>query len=172
MDAYDAIATKLDIREFAKKHVENEIKKRILEAARLTGSSQNSQHWRFIFVQDPKDLDTLAADSYSGKWVRGADFAIIVCVDPKIHGSAIDAGRSAQDMELAAWNYGVASGLFTGIRSDELRRDFDIPDSFSPAIVVGFGYPVKKLLGRKNRKPLPKVAFLERFGSPLGNLGS
>jgi nitroreductase len=172
LDAYDAIATKLDIREFTKKHVENEIKIRILEAARLTGSSMNSQHWRFILVQDPKNLATLASDSSSGKWVRGADFAVIVCIDPKIHGSVIDAGRSAQDMQVAAWNYGIGSGVFTGIKAKELGDDFGIPDNLNPAIVVGFGYPVKKLLGRKNRKPLPEVAFLERFGSPLGNLGS
>jgi nitroreductase len=172
LDAYDAIATKLDIREFAKKHVENETKKKILEAARLTGSSMNSQHWRFILVQDPKSLATLAGDSPSGRWVKGADFAVIVCVDPKIPGSVIDAGRSAQDMQVAAWNYGIGSGVFTGIKAKELRDDFGIPDSLNPAIVVGFGYPVKKLLGRKNRKPLSEVAFLERFGGPLGNLGS
>ncbi len=172
MDAYDAIATKLDIREFAKKHTESEIKNRILEAARLTGSSMNSQHWRFILVQDPKSLATLASDSTSGKWVRGADFAVIVCIDSKIPGSVIDAGRSAQDMQVAAWNYGIGSGIFTGIKSKELRDGFGIPDNLNPAVVVGFGYPVKKLLGRKNRKPLSEVAFLERFGSPLGNLGS
>jgi hypothetical protein len=32
MDAYDAIITKLDVREFASKHVPGEIKKKILEA--------------------------------------------------------------------------------------------------------------------------------------------
>jgi nitroreductase len=172
LDAYDAIATKLDIREFAKKHVENEIKKKILEAARLTGSSMNSQHWRFILVQDPESLASLASDSPSGKWVRGADFAVIVCVDPKIPGSVIDAGRSAQDMEVAAWNYGIGSGVFTGIKAKELRDDFGIPDGLNPAIVVGFGYPMRKLRGRKNRKPLSEVAFLEKFGSPLGSLRS
>ena len=132
----------------------------------------NSQHWRFILVQDPKRLETLAGDSSSGKWVKGADFAVIVCVDPKIPGSMIDAGRSTQDMQVTAWNEGVASGIYTGIKAEQLRQDFGIPEKLNPAAVVGFGSPSKKLLGRKSRKPLSQVAFLEKFGGPLGDLGS
>ena len=51
-DTYDAISTKLDVREFAPGRVADGNKARILEAARLTGSSMNSQHWRFILVSD------------------------------------------------------------------------------------------------------------------------
>lgn len=172
LDTYQAISTKLDVREFASRHVESPIKTKILEAARLTASSMNSQHWRFILVQDPKNLVTLARDSTTGSWVKGSDFAIIVNIDSKIPGSTIDAGRVAQDMELAAWDRGVASGVYTGIKSDDLRRDFGIPENLNPTIVVGFGYPKKKLLGRKSRKALAEIAFLERFGGPLGSIGT
>jgi nitroreductase len=172
LDTYEAISTKLDIREFAPRHVEGKIKTLILEAARLTGSSMNSQHWRFILVQDPGNLAILARDSSTGSWVKGVDFAVIVSVNLKIPGSVIDAGRATQDMQLAAWSQGVASGVFTGMKKLELRKDFGIPEDLEPAIVVGFGYPRKKLLGRKNRKPLSELAFLEKYGSPLGSLGS
>ncbi len=70
MDAYDAIRTKLDVREFSPKDVSAEMKLKVLEAARLTQSGSNTQHWRFILVQDRKDLGTLAKDSRSGKWVE------------------------------------------------------------------------------------------------------
>lgn len=167
MDTYDAIRTKLDIRQFAPRHVPKDVKARILESARLTASSMNSQHWRFVLVQDPKNIQNLAQDSSTGSWVKGADFAIIVTIDPKIPGSAIDAGRVVQDMQLAAWEQGVGSGVYTGMKVQEMRRDFGIPEGHSPAIVVGFGYPTKKLLGKKNRKPLSQVAFLEKFGDPI-----
>ncbi|HKT21745.1 MAG TPA: nitroreductase family protein, partial [Nitrososphaerales archaeon] len=111
METYEAIRTKLDIRQFASRHVESGVKKTVLEAARLTASSMNSQHWRFILVQDSKNIQTLAKDSSTGSWVRGADFAIIVTIDPKIPGSVIDAGRVVQDMQLAAWEQGVGSGV-------------------------------------------------------------
>jgi nitroreductase len=172
LDTYEAISTKLDIREFAPRHVDDKVKTSILEAARLTGSSMNSQHWRFILVQDPENLVILARDSTTGSWVKGADFAVIVNINLKIPGSIMDAGRVTQDMQLAAWNQGVASGVFTGMKKPELRKDFGIPDELEPAGVVGFGYPKKKLLGRKNRKPLSEVAFLEKYGIPLGSPGS
>jgi len=78
----------------------------------------------------------------------------------------IDAGRVAQKMQLAAWNHKVGSGLFTGIREEKFRSDFEIPDELSPTIVVGFGYPASKLTGkRKNRLPLEKLVYYEKYGS-------
>lgn len=147
--------------------MDRETKVKILEAARLTASSMNSQHWRFILVQDLKNIATLGRDSTTGAWVKGADFAVIVSVDPKIPGSTIDAGRAAQDMQLAAWSMGIASGVYTGFKAQDLRSDFGVPENLNPAIVIGFGYPRKKIIGKKSRKPLSEIAFQERYGNPL-----
>ena len=166
MDTYDAIVTKLDVREFSDRRVDEKTKTKILHAARFTGSSMNTQHWRFILVQDKKRLATLAQDSTTGSWVKGADFAVIITTDPKVPGSHIDGGRVLQDMELAAWNFGVASRLFTGFNEPELRRDFGIPPELRPAAILGFGYPVKKIKGKKNRKPLEELVSLEKYGNP------
>lgn len=167
MDAFEAISTKLDVREFASKKVPGETKRKILEAARLTASSMNMQHWRFVLVQDRSNLKRLAADSTTGKWVEGADFAVIILTDPKAHGSSIDAGRVVQDMELAAWNFGVASGIYTGVGEPALRKDYALPDGLKPSAVLGFGYPKRKILGKKNRKPLEELVFPERYGESL-----
>ena len=96
--------------------------------------------------------------------MKGADFAVIINVDPNIPGSTVDAGRVLQDMELAAWNFGVVSSLFTGFKETELRRDFGIPPELKPAAVVGFGYPARKIRGRKSRKPLEELVSAEFFG--------
>lgn len=167
MNTTEAVKTKLDVREFGTKPVGASIKIAVLEAGRLTQSGVNSQHWRFILVQDPKNLVRLAEDSSSGAWVGRANFAVIICTDPKKGYHAIDAGRAAQDMELTAWDDGVASGLYTGIKQADMRRDFGIPEELNATIVIGFGYPKRKLLGRKNRRPLSEVAFLERYGSSI-----
>jgi len=170
MDAREAVKTKLDVREFTSRPVPSSIKRSVLEAARLTQSGNNSQHWRFILVQDPKNLEKMAEDSSWGKWVAGANFAIIVCTDPTKGYHMIDAGRAVQDMQLMAWDHGVASGVFTGIKEAEFRRDFGIPKNLNPTISVGFGYPRRKLRGRKKRKPLSEVAFLEKYGNRLDSL--
>lgn len=170
MDVTEAVRTKLDVREFASNPVPAKVKLTVLEAARLTQSGTNSQHWRFILVQKTENLRTMAGDSSSGRWVAGANFAVIVCTDPTKGYHMIDAGRAVQDMQLTAWDHGVASGVFTGIKQAEFKKDFGVPEGLSATIVVGFGYPQKKLHGRKNRKPLSEVAFLERYGNKLDAL--
>ena len=167
MDAFRSITTKLEVRQFSTEKVSSEVKSKILEAARLTQSGMNSQHWRFIIVERKENLKTLAADSTSGKWVEGADFAIMVLTDPRLGFHMIDAGRVVQSMQITAWNFGVASGVFTGIDEAKLRRDFNIPADLNPTMMLGFGFPQKKIFGKKKRKPISELAFQERYGDPL-----
>lgn len=77
MDAFDYIKTKFDIREFSPE-VPAEIKQKVFEAARLTGTGLNTQHWRFILIEDEHNLKNLAKDSTSGNRVAGCNFAIII----------------------------------------------------------------------------------------------
>ena len=110
-------------------------------------------------------IKKLAEDSTSGGWVAGADFAVIVLADPQLGFHLIDSGRAVQDMQLAAWDQGVISGLYTGFKEDRMRRDFAIPDELKPTVVVGFGYPTMKILGKKNRRPLSELAFVDKYGT-------
>jgi len=168
MDAYKCVATKLDVREFEPRNVPADVKLKVLEAARLTGSGINNQHWHFILVQGRDRLKRLADDSTTGPWVAQANFAVIVLTNPKFGFHVLDAGRAAQDMQVAAWNFGVISCLFTGVNLETLRKDFGIPKDLSPSVVVGFGYPAKKLTGkRKNRKPLSELASLNNYDNRL-----
>jgi len=162
MDVFDGIATKLDVREFSQQQVPDEVKQSVLEAARMTGTGLNTQHWRFIVVEG-KDLKKLAEDSTSGGWVAGANFAVIVLTNPKYNFHMIDAGRVSQNMQLAAWNWGVASGLYTGVR-EKIRSDFGIPNELNITLVLGFGYPARKLAGRKSRVPLKELVYYGRYG--------
>jgi len=167
LDTYESIATKLDVREFSSRPVPAEVKRKVLEAARLTQSGNNLQHWRFILVEGRENLKKLADDSTSGRRVAATDFAVIVLTNPKFPFHLLDAGRVTQDMQLAAWNYGVASGVFTGIDRRALARDFGIPEELNPSVVIGFGFPAKKIIGKKKRKPLSELAFQNKYGKKL-----
>jgi nitroreductase len=165
MDIFKCIATKLEVREFSQQDIPSEMRSRILEAARMTGTGMNTQHWRFILVEKKDSLKKLAEDSTSGSWVSGANFAIIVLTNPKYGFHAIDAGRVLQNMQLTAWDQRIGSGLFTGIRDEKLRKDFEIPRELSPSVVLGFGYPARKLIGkRKNRLPIQELIYYEKYG--------
>ncbi len=165
MDAYDCVTTLLDIRTFRSKPVSPEIKLKILEAGRLTGSGINTQHWHFVVIESKESLRILASDSTTGRWVAEADFAIILLTDPKYGFHLIDAGRASQDMQLAAWSFEVNSCIFTGFRDDNLRRDFDIPPHLSPTIVIGFGYSKRVVSGkRKSRRALGELTSRDKYG--------
>ena len=170
MDTFDCIRTKLDVREFdSARKIPAEAEMKILEAARLTGSAMNSQHWRFILVQTPERLKTLADDSTTGSWVRGANIAVIVLIREKQHGfELIDSGRVVQDMQLTAWNLGIISCIFTGINQTALRKDFSIPQDMVAAVVIGFGYPTQKITGtKKDRRSMAELIFIQNYGKPF-----
>ena len=65
MDAFECIETKLDIRDINPKDVPSDINLTVLEAARLTGTGLNTQHWRFILIKNKENLEKLAKDSTS-----------------------------------------------------------------------------------------------------------
>ena len=168
MDAYECVATKLDIREFDSRTVPGDVRLKVLEAARLTGSGINNQHWRFVLVEGRDRLKRLAEDSTTGSWVAQANFAVIVLTNPKFGFHVLDAGRAAQDMQLAAWNFSVGSGLYTGVNLEAMRKDFGLPKELNPSVIVAFGYPANKITGkRKNRKPLSDLAFLNSYDNRL-----
>lgn len=166
MNTIECIATKLDIREFKNEQVSSKIITTILDSARYSGSGLNSQHWRFIVIKEKNNLRKLSEDSTSGQWIKGANFAIIILTDPTYGFHVLDAGRVIQNIQLSAWDNGVGSGLYTGVREDKMRRDYNIPTNLSISAVVGFGYPLKSITGkRKNRKPLNELVYKEIFGN-------
>jgi len=166
-DTFHFVKSKLDIREFEDKPVPFEVILKILDAARYTGSGKNTQHWRFILVRDKENLKKLAEDSITGKWAINGAFAVIILTNPTYPFHLLDAGRVVQSMQIVAWSLGVASGIFTGIVHEKLRKDFNIPNDLYPSAVVVFGYPKKKIIGKKNRKKLEELVFQEKFGNPL-----
>jgi len=167
LGAYEIVVSKLDIRQFKDIDVSNEIRLKILESARQVGTGLNSQHLRFILIDSKDMLQLLAEDSTSGGWVSGANFAIVILTNSDYGFKMLDAGRALQNMQLVAWSEGVGSGLFTGIRDEKMRTDFNIPEDLDIAVIVGFGYPSRKLTGmKKNRMSMNNILFHQRYGNP------
>ncbi|MCS7129679.1 MAG: nitroreductase family protein [Candidatus Caldarchaeum sp.] len=167
MDVFEALKTRLELREYDPRPVPSDVVREIFEAARLSPSGLNSQHWRFIYVDSRDDLKTLAEISLSGKWVSGCSFAVVVLTSPKYPWHLLDAGRVITHMQLAAWNRGVGSRIYTGYDEKAMRQKFSIPSEYHIACVVGFGYPKRRVVGRKSRQPLETFVYKGRVGQPL-----
>jgi nitroreductase len=132
MDTFLAIASRREVRDYAATPLPDEVVKRILDAGRLSGSSQNTQKWEFVVV---RDRAALAECVYAPGNVAGAALVGAIGGDAR----PMDVGRAAQNMLLAAWNDGVGS-CPNGVRdADGAARIVGAPVT----IVLTFGYPAK-----------------------------
>ncbi|HEY7692017.1 MAG TPA: nitroreductase family protein [Gaiellaceae bacterium] len=139
MDAWLAIASRREVRDYAPRDLPEDVVRTILDAGRLAGSAKNRQPWRFLLVEDDEARERLAGSVYEPANVRGARLAVAI-----VGRSGFDTGRCAQNMLLAAWNAGVGS-CPNGIADREaahaalrLRADDEI------AAVLTFGYPARE----------------------------
>jgi len=71
MDAFLAIVSKRDQRQYAVEDVPEEVVERVLEAGRVAGSAMNRQPWRFIVLSDEL-REGLAEAVYAPDNLRGA----------------------------------------------------------------------------------------------------
>jgi len=156
VDTYLTITSRREVRDYADTPIPDDVRHRILDAGRLSGSSRNRQQWEFVVVTDK---EALARCVFAPENVLGA--ALVVAVAGAARG--FDVGRAAENMLLAAWNDGVGS-CPNGIRDAEgAERIVGAP----VAIVLTFGYPAKprdpssrtaeEWSARAKRKPLDEV---------------
>ena len=171
MNVTEAVETRLELKEYSDEPVDEETKLSILDAGRLAPSGRNLQHWRFILIDSEDELSELASMSPSGRWIGGADFAIAICTDSshdnlREQDHIIDAGRAITQMQLVAWEHGVASRIYT-VDGPAVPEYLNLPEKYDLPLIAGFGYLTRELKGIKDRKPLEEIVFQGSFGSPL-----
>jgi nitroreductase len=133
MDAFLAVASKRDARDYADMPVPDDVVNRILDAGRLSGSSRNTQKWEFVVVETAKA--DLAPAVYAPQNVATA--ALVVAIVGEAGG--FDVGRCAQNMMLAAWNDGVVS-CPNGIRDPDAAATIC---GGAVKAILSFGYPAQ-----------------------------
>lgn len=167
MDAYEAVITKIEVREFSPEDVPFEIQKKVIEAGRMAGSAYNRQPWRFVLINDKDLLKKVGGLASTGPYISKAAFAVAVYVDPKNPFHVIDGTRAVQNMMIAGWAFGLGSVWVHGLDREKISELLGAPKDLYLLTVVPFGKPAKKLKGKKNRLPLSEIAFLNRFGNKL-----
>jgi nitroreductase len=156
VEAFIAIASKRDVRDYTATPIPREVRDRILDAGRLSGSSKNRQRWEFVVVGGGA-RERLADAVYAPENVRGATLVVAIVGEA----GGFDVGRCAQNMMLAAWAEGVGS-CPNGVRDPEAAAAIC---GGEVKAVISFGYPAKQRRERSaeewsdsaNRKPLDEL---------------
>jgi nitroreductase len=152
-----AIVSKRDQRDYTEGPIPEDVLRRILNAGRMSGSSQNKQLWEFVIVEAARQQ--LAETVWAPSNVLGATLVIAICGDAQL----FDVGRCAQNMMLAAWGDGVTS-CPNGLRDREAASEIC---GAEVKIVLSFGHPARPLnpesrppnewSRRGRRKPLDEL---------------
>ena len=156
METFLAITSKRDVRDYAATPIPLDVRGRILDAGRVTGSSRNTQKWEFVVVSGAAQ-ERLADAVYAPENVRNATLVVAIVGEA----FAFDIGRCAQNMMLGAQAQGVGS-CPNGIRDGETAAEICGGDVKA---VISFGYPAKPRRERSaeewsagaDRKPLAEL---------------
>lgn len=165
MDTNLAVASKRDWRSYADRPVPADVQRRILDAGRVSGSSQNVQPWQFVVVESDEAKRRTGEQVYAAANVESCAFAVAIATEGG--GNPVDVGRAMQNMFLVAWNEGVVS-CPNGIKDPEAAaRALSLDEGWLPVNIPSFGYPRRPLepeskspeewSAEANRKPLDEL---------------
>ncbi len=151
------------VRRFSHESIPDGVLRDILEVARWTGSSKNSEPWELVVIRDRTVLEELSQLGQYAGHLAGAQAGIALVMEA---GSAFDGGRLAQNIMLAAWAHGVGSCIASLYPEEHRQRARDVlgvPDERTLDTVISLGYPADAEARRISGGP-PEV----RAAVPVG----
>jgi nitroreductase len=146
----------------------------LLEIARGTGSSRNSQPWHFVVVTDKEHLRQLSQLRTPINWMADAPLAIVIVLNGASEMSeAYDEGRVTERLLIGARLLGLGGGTAWFAAPEEERRAKEIlgiPAERTAHSAVVLGYPTTLKDHRPNantpgRKPLSEIVSHGQFGA-------
>ena len=161
-------------REFEPTPIDRRTLDALADVARWTGSSQNTQPWRFIVIQDPSTIRAIheaGLPQTRGLATAPAAIAIVLPSDPKrAVGYAYDEGRVAERLLVAASILGIGAGV-SWIQKEhrpEVHRLLGITDDWMVRTIVQVGHPTAAARAPKSapgsaRLPREETVFEERW---------
>jgi nitroreductase len=161
-------------RQYRPDPVPDDVLHELLQVARWTGSSRNTQPWHFIAITDKELLRQISQLRAPINWVAGAPLAIAIVLDgASPTGEAYDEGRVTERLLVAARALGLGGGVaWFGDASQEAegKRILGIPEERTARSVVTIGYPTTTKDPRPNpaqggRRPLAELISYNRMGT-------
>ena len=160
------------IRQYANEPVPDDVVAQLLDLARWTGSSKNTQPWHFVVVRDKTTLKSLASMRPNINWAADAPVGIAIVLDEPGVSNAYDEGRLTERLLTGATLLGYGGGV-AWFGEDEhqtkAKKTLGVPAEKTARQMVMVGKPRSKDDPRpygpkRGRKPLSEIAHYERWG--------
>jgi nitroreductase len=160
---------------FHPKPVPEDVLNELLEVARWTGSSRNTQPWHFVVVTDKDLLRELSQLRPPINWVADAPLALAIVLDAKgaPESESYDEGRVTERVLVAANLLGLGGGTawYLGPENEAKAKELlGIPAEKTARSMIVLGYPTTTKDHRPNkntpgRKPLSEITSRNKYGS-------
>ena len=177
-------------RVFEEREVERSRILTLLEAARWAPSCFNEQPWRYL-VFDGSDRDSLerarACLVEGNAWALKSPVLMMSVARNRFSRNEApnrtaqhDVGLASEDLVLQAVDSGLAAHQMAGFDVERTRREFKIPEDYTPIAMIAIGYPYRgdlgalpekvrdKELAGRSRKQIGEIAFGGTWGEPYG----
>lgn len=167
MDTFEAIVGRRVTRAFAKKPIEIDQLRKIVEAGRHAMSARNMQPWQFLVVRNADTLRELGALCSTGRFVADAPAAIAILKDRgNTRWADIDCAHAIQNMATAAWALGLGTCWVGNFDREKIAAILKLPEEWSLLTILPFGYP--DAANPPQPRPLKRrseIVHYERYGN-------
>ena len=170
MDVYTAIRTRKSVRAFLERAVEEEVLRRVIDAARAAPSARNAQEWRFVAVRDKETRARLAADAARQPFIGTAAVLLACCAetDGRVMRCGqpaypIDVAIAMDHLSLAATAEGLGTCWIGSFDEALVKQILGIPAEIRVVQLMPLGYPSDPQATEKSRLGRDKVLHYERW---------
>ena len=162
------------VREFTDEPVDDAALDAMADAARWSGSSRNSQPWRFVIIREPATLRAVHDAGLPSTRSFASARAAIAIVMPEQPGRGValayDEGRAAERILVAASMLGLGAAI-AWIGADgrpRVARLLELPDDRFVRTIIAIGHPTegaRRPRSTRGRARLPReeTVFEERW---------
>ena len=170
MDVYEAIRARKSVRAFLDRPVEEEILRRVLDAARGAPSARNGQEWRFVAVRERHTRERIAEEAARQPFIGTAPVLLACCAetDGRIMRCGqpaypIDVAIAMDHLSLAAAAEGLGTCWIGSFDEGLVKEILGIPSALRVVQLMPLGYPADPAVVSKSRLGLDALLHYERW---------
>jgi nitroreductase len=174
MDLYEAIRTRRSVRSYSGRPIDEAVLERVLDAARLAPSANNTQPWHFIVVRNDERRRKLAELCNGQTFIGQAPVVIAACGKSyrskhhwiAEHMAIVDVTIAVDHLTLAARAEGLGTCWIGAFDHDPIHKFLEVPDTHRVMWLMPLGYPADEsaFCQTDRRLTMKEIVSDETFG--------
>ena len=168
MTVSETIRKRFSVRSYLDKAVEEDKLQRVLAAAQMAPSGNNSQPWKFVVVRDPQLRERLAEAAAGQKFVAQAPVVIVACATKPaaimmcdVPAYAVNVAIAIDHMTLQAVEEGLGTCWIGAFSQQAVKDVLGIPEDAKVVELLPLGYPATQPPESKSRKALEEIVVYD-----------